>query len=144
MAFKLRYNNVIRPGVSSPIKQADQSLIMGAGQAAKSFVDPLAAMQGGMGIGTTEAAEAEGEAKSCIEQGLTGMKLKECQNKNEPIDPCEGKEGSEHQECRDAEHDKIDAAEAARIEGEKKKCADVGRAWDERKGVCGKPLETTQ
>ena len=138
MAFKLRYNNVIRPGGSSPIKQADQSLIMGAGAAASSFVDPLAAMQGGMGIGSTEAAEASGEAKSCIEQGLTGMQLKECQNKTEPIDPCEGKKGVEHQECRDAEHKKIDEAEAKRIQAEKDKCATNGYEWDEKKGKCGK------
>jgi len=130
----------------SPIKQADANLVHGAGAAAGlGFTNIMGAMEAGMGIGaTTEAAEAASEGKSCIEQGLKGLALKKCQNENEPIDPCGGLEGMKHQECRDNEHAKIDAEEAAKLEKAKSACSELGRAWDEKKGRCGKPIETTE
>ncbi len=140
MAFKLKYINVSNPGKStSPVKKVDSDLIFGAGAGGagiSSNPDIFGAMRKGMALGTTETAIAESEKKTCIEQGLTGVALKDCQNKNEPLDPCSGLTGTAAIDCRKKEHDKIDVAEAARLKKIEENCINDGREYDAENQRC--------
>lgn len=93
MGFKLRLKNVQQgSGKASPFKIND-SLVMGAGVAARGFGDLQGGYNqglnqgyvgfGGDGDSDTDTSEAEAKKQTCAETGLTGKALETCQeNKN--------------------------------------------------------------
>ena len=119
MGFKLKLKNVQRNiGKASPFK-INESLVMGAGVAAKSFSNVLGGYNQGLNQtipqaddsgGDTNSSEDTSKRQTCEETGLTGDALKQCQD-------------NLNQEFLDNDKKKKEAEEAAKKE---KACKDEG------------------
>lgn len=96
MGFKLKFKNVqASTDGPSPFK-INEALVAGAGTAAKGFTDLQGAFMSGAGGGggvsdssggsSSSEAEKESEEKTCVEQGLEGQELEDCQTKEKEND----------------------------------------------------------
>tara|TARA_R100001509_G_scaffold121913_2_gene75816 strand:- start:194 stop:631 length:438 start_codon:yes stop_codon:yes gene_type:complete len=90
MAFKLKHKNVHATGEKASPFKINETLVMGAGIASKGFTDIAGAYNSGTsgqsGVEepssvNTNIAEVNSEKKTCVEQGLEGQALIDCQNK---------------------------------------------------------------
>ena len=94
MGFKLKFKNVqTNTDGPSPFK-INEALVAGAGTAAKGFTDLQGSFMAGVGgdSGTSSSgsssseAEKESKEKTCVEQGLEGQELEDCQAKEKEND----------------------------------------------------------
>mgnify|MGYP003134567996 FL=1 len=84
MGFKLKHKNVESTGLKASPFKINQALVMGAGDAAKSFTDIRSGFQSGNK--TTIAPVGDDDTVNAINNTI--------------IDPCEGKEGEELKKCK--------------------------------------------